>query len=167
MSLKSSIPNLLRKLPPLALKPVRFATHALQKPLIEFGLHQFFRDSINENELEVLEGRQVLLDISDINLQLLVEVIAGKPRLVKSVRVPDLSIRGNLEEFVLLASNREDPDTQFFQRRITIEGDTELGLEVKNLIYSLDPERLPAIINRFLSHLGWLVEKSKSAASSH
>ena len=87
----------------------------------------------------------------------------GKPELLKNRQPPDVSISGNLEEFVLLASNREDPDTQFFQRRITIEGDTELGLEVKNLIYSLDPDRLPAAVNRLLNHLGWMVEKTKIA----
>jgi len=43
-----------------------------------------------------------------------------------------------------------------------VEGDTELGLEVKNLIYSLDPERLPMLVNLVLNQLGWLVEKTKS-----
>jgi predicted lipid carrier protein YhbT len=163
MSSKSLKPGLLRKFPPLMLQPARFVPHSLKKPVVEFGLGQFFKESIQQDDLQALEGRRVLLEIRDLKLQFLIGVVNGVPRLIQSVREPDVSIRGNLEEFILLASNREDPDTQFFQRRITIEGDTDLGLEVKNLIYSLDPDRLPGMVNRLLDHLGWLVEKTKAA----
>jgi predicted lipid carrier protein YhbT len=163
MSSKSAKPGLLRRLPPLLLRPARFAPHFLQRRVIEFGLNQFFKEPIEQEELHILEGRRVLLDITDLKLQFMIGVENGKPELLKNRQPPDVSISGNLEEFVLLASNREDPDTQFFQRRITIEGDTELGLEVKNLIYSLDPDRLPAAVNRLLNHLGWMVEKTKIA----
>lgn len=134
----------------------------MQKLVIEFGLNQFFKESIEQDQLQVLEGRRVLLDITDLKLQFMISVENGRPGLVKNLQLPDVSIRGNLEEFVLLAANREDPDTQFFQRRITVEGDTELGLEVKNLIYSLDPDRLPAVVNRLLNHLGWMIEKTRA-----
>lgn len=163
MPLKPAKPGLLRRLPPLLLQPVRFVPHFLQKLVIEYGLNQFFKESIEQQELHVLEGRRVLLDITDLKLRLMIGVENGRPELVKNLQLPDVSIRGNLEEFILLASNREDPDTQFFQRRITVEGDTELGLEVKNLIYSLDPDRLPAAVNRLLDHLGWMVEKTRAA----
>lgn len=162
MSLKPFKPGLLRRLPPLMLRPARFVPHFMQKLVIEFGLNQFFKESIEQDQLQVLEGRRVLLDITDLKLQFMISVENGRPGLVKNLQLPDVSIRGNLEEFVLLAANREDPDTQFFQRRITVEGDTELGLEVKNLIYSLDPDRLPAAVNRLLNHLGWLVEKTRA-----
>jgi predicted lipid carrier protein YhbT len=35
---------------------------------------------------------------------------------------------------VALALRREDPDTLFFSRRLVLEGDTELGLVVKNAL---------------------------------
>ena len=145
------------------MQPLRFVPHLFQKLVIEYGLNQFFKESIEQQELHVLEGRRVLLDITDLKLRLMIGVENGRPGLVKNLQLPDVSIRGNLEEFILLAANREDPDTQFFQRRITVEGDTELGLEVKNLIYSLDPDRLPAAVNRLLNHLGWMVEKTRAA----
>jgi predicted lipid carrier protein YhbT len=37
-----------------------------------------------------------------------------------------------------LASRREDPDTLFFHRRLCIEGETETGLHVKNLLDALE-----------------------------
>jgi predicted lipid carrier protein YhbT len=37
-----------------------------------------------------------------------------------------------------LAQRQEDPDTLFFNRRLSMEGDTELGLVVKNAIDALE-----------------------------
>jgi O2-independent ubiquinone biosynthesis accessory factor UbiT len=43
-----------------------------------------------------------------------------------------------------MAARFEDPDTLFFQRRLIIEGDTELGLGTKNFLEGLDEEQLAA-----------------------
>jgi predicted lipid carrier protein YhbT len=39
---------------------------------------------------------------------------------------------------VRLAKRQEDPDTLFFNRRLSMEGDTELGLIVKNALDALE-----------------------------
>lgn len=54
---------------------------------------------------------------------------------------------------------KEDPDSLFFQRRLRIEGDTELGLEVKNLMDSLDLDELPKIVRLALNDLALFVQK--------
>lgn len=54
----------------------------------------------------------------------------------------DLTIRANAQDFMLLAQRRQDPDTLFFNRRLVMEGDTELGLVVKN---ALDALELPVL----------------------
>jgi len=53
---------------------------------------------------------------------------------------PDLTITATARDFLLLLGRREDPDTLFFSRRLVSEGDTELGLIVKNLLDAIDPE---------------------------
>ena len=55
---------------------------------------------------------------------------------------PDLTISANAHDFYLLARRQEDPDTLFFNRRLCMEGDTELGLLVKNTLDAID---LPAL----------------------
>jgi O2-independent ubiquinone biosynthesis accessory factor UbiT len=50
----------------------------------------------------------------------------------------DLTISANAYEFMQLARRREDPDTLFFSRRLSTEGDTELGLVVKNTLDALE-----------------------------
>lgn len=51
---------------------------------------------------------------------------------------------------VLLARRVEDPDTLFFARRLIMEGDTELGLVVKNALDAV--EWSPASLLAALAH---------------
>lgn len=51
---------------------------------------------------------------------------------------PDLTLATTVADFLAVALRREDPDTLFFSRRLSIEGDTELGLLVKNTLDALD-----------------------------
>ena len=53
-------------------------------------------------------------------------------------RKPDLTLSGTLYDFLALATRREDSDTLFFNRRVVMEGDTALGLELKNLLDGMD-----------------------------
>ena len=50
----------------------------------------------------------------------------------------DLTISASAHDFVLLARRLEDPDTLFFSRRLSMEGDTELGLLVKNTLDAIE-----------------------------
>lgn len=52
--------------------------------------------------------------------------------------VPDLEIGAGARDFVALARREQDPDTLFFSRRLSMEGDTELGLLVKNTLDAVD-----------------------------
>jgi predicted lipid carrier protein YhbT len=61
---------------------------------------------------------------------------------------PDLTVSASAQDFVLLAQRRQDPDTLFFSRRLVMEGDTELGLVVKN---ALDALELPVLDPRHWS----------------
>jgi predicted lipid carrier protein YhbT len=50
----------------------------------------------------------------------------------------DVSFRGELHAYLKLLARQEDPDTLFFKRQLTIEGNTELGLAIKNLLDAID-----------------------------
>lgn len=51
---------------------------------------------------------------------------------------PDLRLAANSVDFMRMILREEDPDTLFFNRKLQIEGDTELGLITKNLLDSVD-----------------------------
>lgn len=69
----------------------------------------------------------------------------------------DVSFTATAEDFVRLALRLEDPDTLFFNRRLIIEGDTDLGLRVKNMLDGVELEQvaaaMPAGLGRVLLRL--------------
>ncbi len=50
----------------------------------------------------------------------------------------ELTLSANAHDFMRLAQRLDDPDTLFFNRRLSMEGDTELGLVVKNALDALE-----------------------------
>ena len=59
-----------------------------------------------------------------------------------------LTLSANAHDFLRLAQRLDDPDTLFFNRSLSMEGDTELGLMVKN---TLDALTLPVLDLRALA----------------
>lgn len=57
---------------------------------------------------------------------------------------PALIISATTRDFMALALREEDPDTLFFSRRLRMEGDTDLGLLVKNTLDAVDWDALKA-----------------------
>lgn len=97
-----------------------------------------------------LVGRRYAIRVKDLGLSL--RFIVSQRGFAPDNGLPDLTISASARDFLLLLSRREDPDTLFFSRRLLSEGDTELGLIVKNLLDALDLEsvlqRLPAPLAR-------------------
>jgi len=56
----------------------------------------------------------------------------------KADGVPDLELGACAADMLALARRQQDPDTLFFARRLSMEGDTELGLLVKNTLDAID-----------------------------
>ncbi|NTV10777.1 MAG: sterol-binding protein, partial [Zoogloea sp.] len=54
----------------------------------------------------------------------------------------DLAISASVRDFLSLALREEDADTLFFSRRLLMEGDTDLGLLVKNTLDAVDWQAL-------------------------
>jgi predicted lipid carrier protein YhbT len=56
---------------------------------------------------------------------------------------PALWIEATSTAYAALARGQEDPDRLFFDRRLVMEGDTELGLVLKNTLDAIGPGWLP------------------------
>lgn len=88
--------------------------------------------------LAELAGKRVRLDVTDAGAALDFEIAATGLRPAAAGAEPHVRIRGRLEDFLALALRCEDPDTLFFSRRLALEGETEAGLHVKNLLDALE-----------------------------
>ncbi|MBX3526876.1 MAG: SCP2 sterol-binding domain-containing protein [Rhodoblastus sp.] len=111
---------------------LRHAPAPLQGRLLERAVNQLLRGQPLAARLDELAGKCFRLCVDDVPLALSFEVVAGGLR--RTTRAPHVTIRGTLQDFVDLARRREDPDTLFFQRRLAVEGETETGLHLKNLL---------------------------------
>ncbi len=97
-----------------------------------------------EDSLELLEGRTFLIDVLDTGGRACFTFRDGLFRPLFSVLdQPDLAFRANLSAFMQLVARQEDPDTLFFNRELSIEGDTELGLVVKNMLDAMEWPQFP------------------------
>ena len=101
--------------------------------------------------------------MSDLELCWFVSEREGKLVVARDCERADVCFSGSSQDLILIAGRKEDPDSLFFQRRLKIEGDTELGLEVKNLMDSLDLDGLPGLMKYPLMDLATLIERVRSA----
>lgn len=104
--------------------------------LAEAPLNRLFADAITGGEFDDFEGRRIRLETNGGQPDITFGFWAGRLRVIDGPG--EATIRGSLAAFITLAERRQDPDQLFFQRRLVIEGDTELGLGLKNLLDSLD-----------------------------
>lgn len=89
------------------------------------------------SRLNEIEGQRVCIATIDNGRSPVFMVRNG--RLERSAEEAwDVRISGTLTDLLQLATRREDPDTLFFQRRLTLEGDTATGLLIKNLLDALE-----------------------------
>jgi predicted lipid carrier protein YhbT len=117
--------------------PLRFIPAAVHAELFARVFNHLMRGQTLTGRLAALNGKTIGLHITDAPALIRFRIENG--RLARhDGATSDVTIRGALVEFWRLATRAEDPDTLFFSRRLAIEGDTETGLHVKNLLDALD-----------------------------
>ena len=149
---------------PKILKPsIRFLPFSIQKSLLIPILHSVFKEAIVDGDFEFLTDKWLKITITDIGLDWWLSfqhnsLIMAAPNLI--IR-EDVSFSASGDDLLLIAGRKQDPDTLFFQRRLQIQGDTELGLALKNLIDGLDVEQLPSSVDKVINRLAEVVEQTQ------
>jgi len=154
------VPEFIRPIAKKAIAlPGRVVPYAFQIPLLSVVLNQAFREPLQQGELEFLEGSRIRIKVADLFVDWLIQV--GKEGFTPIDRnlAEDVTIKGDSLDFIMLAARRADPDTLFFQRRIRVEGDTELGLGIKNTMDSMDWDDLPLPIRKLLQAISLVIAR--------
>lgn len=92
-----------------------------------------------EADFSFLEGRTLRIVVEDLGARATLHYAGGRFRPAAADTPADVSFRATAADYLKLLRRTEDPDTLFFQRKLRIEGDTELGLTLKNLLDSIEP----------------------------
>nr|WP_085285425.1 SCP2 sterol-binding domain-containing protein [Colwellia chukchiensis] len=142
---------------------MRFVPFAVQKSLLLPALHSVFKEALDDGDFAFLTDKWLKISITDIELHWWLSFQAGQLIMAApSQAIPeDVSFSAAGDDLLLIAGRKQDPDTLFFQRRLQIEGDTELGLAVKNLIDALDLDALPSSVHKVINSLADLVEHTQ------
>ena len=147
--------------PALLAKPLLLIPGRVHATVISNVLSQLFARQIADGDLEFMTGRYLRVEVMDAGIRFDLSFDGRRLRDASNVNSPDLILRGNVYDFLLLAARKEDSDTLFFQRRLKIEGDTDMGLEIKNFLDAIETESLPyhQVMDRFLGRAVHLYER--------
>jgi predicted lipid carrier protein YhbT len=143
--------------PSLLRTPVKLTPFALKRQVIEQVLAWQFRQALEDDELAFLEGRWLSIEVRDLGLKWFTSVQDNK-LVVREDAPADVSFSAQANDLLMIAARKQDPDTLFFQRRLVIEGDTELGLYVKNLMDAIELDAMPKPLRIGLLQLADFVE---------
>lgn len=111
-------------------KPPRF--------VLVFALNTMLQRGLLPADMSLFAGRKFEIDVLDAGIKVRFSATDTKFIDSKFEGTPDLRLAANGIDFMRMMLREEDPDTLFFNRKLQIEGDTELGLITKNLLDSVE-----------------------------
>jgi len=116
---------------------LRLTPDALNAKIFARLCNHFLRGQDLVSRLDEIDNKSITISITDVPCVFHFRVLNGR---LKASRFEsgDVTISGSLKGFLQLACRQQDPDTLFFQRILNIEGETETGVYIKNILDSLE-----------------------------
>lgn len=96
---------------------------------------------LGSDNLAMLDGKAFRVVVRDAGTSVAFRVRLRRFEALTADGRADVTITACAADFLLLATRRADPDTLFFERRLLIEGDTETGLMLKNILDAIELPR--------------------------
>lgn len=127
----------MNKTPAILLSPLRLLPDEVHSFLAAATCNHLLRgQTLTERFLEI-EGKTVALRVQDVPCTVQFRFRGGRLRPAPNV-APDAVISGDVLAFMELLRGTQDPDTLFFRRKLCMEGDTETGVHIKNILAALE-----------------------------
>ncbi|MCW8834724.1 MAG: SCP2 sterol-binding domain-containing protein [Colwellia sp.] len=157
---------------PKILRPsLRLLPFKAQKAALLSALSSVFKEALEDGDFEFLQDKWLKIAITDLQLTWWLSfdddklIMASSEEMAANNISEDVSFSATGDDLVLIAGRKQDPDTLFFQRRLKVEGDTELGLEVKNLIDAIDIEQLPSSVHSLVAYSADFLQTTRDEQS--
>jgi len=133
--------------------------------LLSIMLNHTLKKSLAEGDFDFFDGKTLAIIVDDAAMTLAIQKQKSRFLILPIAQgaaessinshensTTDVIIKGSVTSFLLMISGTTDPDTLFFRRRITITGNTDLSLAVKNMLGAVEPEKsLPKPLLFFIS----------------
>lgn len=148
--------------PPRRWAPVmRACPRGLQREWMERAMARALAQPLADDAFAFLHERRLGIEVADLGLAWVVTLRDGRLRVVDGGA--EASVRGSATDLLLLASRLEDADTLFFQRRLVLTGDTELGLTARNVLDRLPWEQVPLALRILLNRGACFAQAARTA----
>ncbi len=151
--------TLVRQAPGILKVPAQLVPFSVRQKVMLETLKRVYHEALDDGDFEFLEGRWLEVNVRDLGIKSYISYENEKLVVAERIAEPDVVFSAGLNDLILIAARKEDPDTLFFQRRLSIEGDTELGLEVKNLMDGIELDTLPSFLRQALMQLADFIVK--------
>ncbi len=142
--------------------PAQLTPFSVQQKILFEALGRVFKEAVEDGDVDVLDGRWLKVSIVDLGLSWCISRDNNQWVVAKVSPTIDVHFQGQSADLILVTAQKVDPDTLFFQRRLVIEGDTELGLEIKSLMDSVDLSTLPSSVQFMLKQAADFIEKGQA-----
>jgi len=135
--------------------PLKIIPSSIQNKALVSTLNKIFHKDLKDGDLDFMQEKNVQITIEDIGIEFLLSYDRGRLMPGDRNKTADLLLKGTVYNYLLLASRREDADTLFFSRSLHMQGDTELGLYVKNFLdgMDMDSHKIPAYLEAALKKI--------------
>lgn len=112
-------------------------------------INKAFEEQVDDGDFDFLQGRNLQIEIIDAGVFVGLTQIGNKlscSQFGDQKQSSDVTLSIDVSNAIALLNQEVDPDTLFFQRKLKINGDTELAHHVKNTIDTLDPDVIPRFV---------------------
>lgn len=149
--------------PPSRWRPlVEHLPTSLQHRALQLALGNGLAPLLAHGVFDPVRGRRIGVHVEDLGLRWVCALERGQLRVLEG-EAAEATVAGTATDLLLLASRLEDADTLFFQRRLRLTGDVELGLTLRNLLDRLPWESLPLGTRIVLQRGAGFAERARAA----
>lgn len=118
--------------------PLQVLPNGLQTAAISRGWNHLARGQGFERRMADLDGVRLAVVVTDTGARWHFQVRVPRLHPIRPEAGWDLRVSGTAEDLLRLALGLEDADTLFFNRRLSMEGDTAAGVYLKNFLDALE-----------------------------
>ncbi len=140
-TIKQSNVNTLPQMPAPFQKITAHTPWFVTKSVVALALNQLFKTACADDTLAFLINKKVAVNLLDSGIKFSITSDGKRIIVLPYNHQADLKLSGTVYAMMLLMSQQADADGLFFKRQLLSEGDTELGLFVKNFLSSIDSEQ--------------------------
>lgn len=132
---------------------VRLVPQLVNRKVIESVLNRVLLEQVVDGDFDYLTDKWLQVEIRDAQLFTIIGFRHQQfvcRQIAQESSEADARLSVFTADAIDLVQQKIDPDTLFFQRKLTIGGDTELAHHVKNTLDTLDSDAIPKLIKTLL-----------------